>query len=90
MINALENEWQRYFVQLTEAEQKSVILMLKIFLQRRRQDVEEINIEAYNKEIDEALAEVEEGNYISQNEMKRLQRNGKGSSMTEESSKSTY
>ena len=82
MKNALENEWQRYFVQLTEAEQKSVILMLKIFLQRRRQDVEEINIEAYNKEIDEALAEVEEGNYISQNEMKRLQRNGKGSSMT--------
>jgi len=82
MINTLENEWQRYFVQLTEAEQKSVILMLKIFLQRRRQDVEEINIEAYNKEIDEALAEVEEGNYISQNEMKRLQRNGKGSSMT--------
>ncbi|MEO8852228.1 MAG: hypothetical protein ABI359_00520 [Ginsengibacter sp.] len=72
MVNALENEWQRYFIQLTEAEQKSVLLMLKIFLQRRREDVEEINIEVYNKEIDEALAEVEEGNYISQNEMKKI------------------
>ena len=31
--------------------------MLKILLQRRPQNVEEINMEAYNKEIDEALAE---------------------------------
>ena len=32
MANALEKEWYSYFVQLNEAEKKSVLLMLKTFL----------------------------------------------------------
>jgi len=72
MVNVSEKEWQKYFVQLNEAEKKSVLLMLKIFLQRRGEDVKRINIEQYNKEIDEALAEVEEGDYISQDEMEKI------------------
>ena len=72
MVYVSEKEWQKYFVQLNEAEKKSVLLMLKIFLQRRGEDVKRINIEQYNKEIDEALAEVEEGDYISQDEMEKI------------------
>jgi len=72
MVNVSEKEWQKYFMQLNEAEKKSVLLMLKIFLQRRGEDVKRINIEQYNKEIDEALAEVEEGDYISQDEMEKI------------------
>ena len=72
MVNVSEKEWQKYFVQLNEAEKKSVLLMLKIFLQRRGEGVKRINIEQYNKEIDEALAEVEEGDYISQDEMEKI------------------
>jgi predicted transcriptional regulator len=33
--------------------------------------MQRISIEQYNKEIDEALAEVEAGNYITQKEMER-------------------
>lgn len=72
MVNVSEKEWQKYFVQLNEAEKKSVLLMIKIFLQRRGEDVKRTSIEQYNKEIDEALAEVEEGDYISQDEMEKI------------------
>ena len=71
MSNVLEKEWYSYFVQLNEAEKKSVLLMLKTFLQRRSEDVAPISIEQYNKEIDQALAEAEEGNFISQDEMEK-------------------
>lgn len=41
--------------------------MKKTFLHRK--ETSGISLEKYNKEIDEALKEVEEGNYISQEEM---------------------
>jgi hypothetical protein len=72
MINTLEKEWQSFFVQLNEAEKKSVLLMLKVFLKSRKQGAGGSSIDQYNKEIDEALSEVEDGNYISQDEMENL------------------
>ena len=72
MVNVSEKEWQNYFAQLNEVEKKSVLLMLKVFLQRRDSDIKLASIEQYNKEIDDALAEVEEGDYISQNEMEKI------------------
>jgi predicted transcriptional regulator len=71
MANILEQEWHNYFMQLNEMEKKSVVLMLKAFLQQRNQDTGRISLEQYNKEIDEALAEVEAGNYITQEEMEK-------------------
>lgn len=71
MVNSLEKEWQSYFLQLNEAEKKSVLLMLKTFLHSRNEDGARISFEHYNKEIDEALAEVEAGNFISQEEMEK-------------------
>ncbi|HRO45179.1 hypothetical protein [Agriterribacter sp.] len=71
MANALEQEWNNYFVQLNELERKSVLLMLKTFLQRHNEDTDRISMEQYNKEIDEALTEVEAGNYITQDEMEK-------------------
>ena len=71
MANVLENEWNSYFVQLNEAEKKSVLLMLKTFLHKQNKDEGHISIEQYNKEIDEALAEAEAGNFITQAEMEK-------------------
>ncbi len=71
MANVLEQEWHSYFMQLNEVERKSVLLMLKTFLQRRNEDTDRISIEQYNKEIDEALTEAEAGNYITQEEMEK-------------------
>ncbi|MGN6298052.1 MAG: hypothetical protein ACTHM7_14790 [Ginsengibacter sp.] len=72
MVNVSEKEWQSYFLQLNEAEKKSVLLMLRVFLQRRDADAERASIEQYNKEIDDALAEVQEGHHISQDEMEKI------------------
>ncbi len=71
MINILDEKLQSYFVQLNDAEKKSVLLLLKTFLNNRSETAERISIDQYNKEIDEALAEADEGNYITQDEMEK-------------------
>ena len=71
MADVLDKELSSYFMQLNEVEKKSVLLMLKTFLKGRNEDMQRISIEQYNKEIDEALAEVETGNYITQKEMEK-------------------
>jgi len=67
MDTQLDHQLNNCLKQLNDIEKKSILLMLKIFLQRR--ETTGITIEKYNKEIDEALAEVAEGKFISQEEM---------------------
>ena len=71
MASALEKEWNSYFIQLNDTEKKSVLLLLKTFLNRRQPSSERISLEQYNLEIDEVLSEIEDGNYISQEEMEK-------------------
>ena len=71
MKNVLEQEWNSYFLRLNEVEKKSILLMLKTLLQHRNTDLDRISIADYNKEIDEALAEANEGDYITQDEMEK-------------------
>ena len=72
MATALDKELGSYLKQLNETEKKSVLLMLKTFLQGRNQrSAGRISIEQYNKEIDEALAQVAEGYFITQDEMEK-------------------
>jgi hypothetical protein len=71
MSNTVDQELYKYFTQLNEAEKKSVLQMIKTFLKGRKQTPERISIEQYNKEIDEALAEVAAGQFISQEEMEK-------------------
>ena len=71
MADVLDKEMFNYFTQLNEAEKKSVVQMLKTFLKGRQDNPGRISIEQYNKEIDEAIAEVASGNYITQEEMER-------------------
>jgi hypothetical protein len=71
MANILDKELYSYFVQLNDAEKKSVLQLLKTFLHGRTEDTGRISIEQYNKEIDEALAEVAAGNFITLEEMEK-------------------
>lgn len=72
MASVTEQQWNSYFMQLNDVEKKSILLMLKAFLRSRSEKDEQISIEQYNKEIDEAIAEMEAGNYINQDEMEKL------------------
>lgn len=71
MLNVLDQKLQSYFVQLNEAEKKSVLLLIKTFLNSRAESADNVNIDQYNKEIDDALTEAEAGNYITQDEMEK-------------------
>lgn len=71
MENTMNEELHQYFTQLNKEEKKSVLQLLKTFVQNRNQNPERISLEQYNQEIDEALAEAAAGNYISQEEMEK-------------------
>ena len=69
--SAIDKEMHDYFMQLNEAEKKSVVQMIKTFLQSRK-EFERISIERYNKEIEEAEAEVERGESYSHAEVVKM------------------
>ena len=64
----IDQEMYSYFVQLREAEKRSVVQMIKTFLLERGKD-ERITIEQYNKEIEEAEAEIERGEGINHDDV---------------------
>ncbi|UXE68146.1 MAG: hypothetical protein KA713_06045 [Chryseotalea sp. WA131a] len=67
----ISQEMMRYFLQLNDAEQKSVLEMIKTFLGGRKND-HPPTLEEYNKELEQADAEIEAGDYVSHEEvMKR-------------------
>jgi len=72
MANTLEKELFSYIMQLDEAEKKSVLQMLKTFLKGRKKNTVSINIEQYNKEIDEAVARVEAGEFYTHEEVEKM------------------
>jgi len=71
MSKALDNEMSDYFAQLNDAEKKSVIQMLKTFLKSRSKVAKPISIEQYNQELNEAEAEYQKGDYITQEELSK-------------------
>ena len=69
---SLSREMLRYFTQLNAAEQKSVLQMIKTFLSSRKDEFKPVSLEEYNRELEEADAEIETGNYVPHEEvMKR-------------------
>lgn len=74
MATALERELLQYILRLNEAEKKSVLQMIKTFVNGREAFASEVSIEQYNKEIDEAIARVENGEFYTQEEVERMAR----------------
>jgi predicted transcriptional regulator len=69
---SLSQEMLHCFAQLNEAEQKSVLEMIKTFLQGRSADFDPQTMEEYNRELEDADAEIEAGDYVTHEEvMKR-------------------
>lgn len=68
----LSQEMILYFTQLSDAEQRSVLQMIKTFLSSRKEDLKPATLEEYNRELDQSDAEIEAGDYVSHEEvMKR-------------------
>ena len=72
MANALDQELVYLMFQLDDAEKKSVVQMLKTFVKGRKKNAGRITIEQYNKEIDEAIARVEAGEFFTHEEVEKM------------------
>jgi predicted transcriptional regulator len=76
----LDQKMYNYFMQLNEAEKKSVVQMIKTFLHSKKATPERMSIEQYNKEIEESEAEIEKGESYTHEEVVKLSKqwvNGK-------------
>lgn len=71
-MTTLDKEMYDYFIQLNEAEKKSVVQMIKTFLLSRKEASERLSIEQYNKEIEEAEAEIERGESFTHEEVVKM------------------
>jgi len=72
MAKALEQELFQYILRLDEAEKESVLQMLKTFVKGRKKKATRVSIKQYNKEIDEAIARVEAGEFNTHEEVERM------------------
>jgi len=71
----IDEEMNIYFMQLSLAEKKSVVQMIKTFLHRSKKEAVNIDLEEYNNEIDEAMAEVERGEFYTHDEVVKMAKN---------------
>lgn len=65
---SLDSEFSRYWALLTPVQKESLLSVIKSFVIPR----ERISIEQYNKEIDEAIARVEAGEFYTQEEVEKM------------------
>jgi len=65
MANALDREMYGYFMQLNDAEKKSVVELLQTFMKGRKNQFDHITVEQYNKELDQAMGRVGRGEYTT-------------------------
>ena len=72
MEKVLEKQMVSYFTQLNEQQKKSVIQMLKVFLNGKVENKKRISIEQYNKELDEAMEQIKKGEVYSHEEVVKM------------------
>lgn len=60
----ISQEMLQYFMQLNEAEKKSVLELIKTFLTNRPNEMQPQHIQDYNKELNEADTAIEAGEFI--------------------------
>jgi len=65
MANALDSEMYGYFMQLNDAEKKSVVELLKTLMKGRKDQSERISVDQYNKDVDEAMEQAGKGEYTT-------------------------
>jgi len=70
--SAFSQEMLHYFSQLNDAEKKSIVEMIRTFLNSKKSESSPVSLEEYNRELDQADAEIESGDFVSHEEvMKR-------------------
>ncbi len=74
MAKVLDKELYSYFLQLNDAEKKSILQMIKAFLNGRKTTSVRIGMEQYNNEIDKAMDEIRRGEIYTHEEVMKMAR----------------
>lgn len=64
----LENDFMKYWSMLTPVEKESLLTVAKNYVELK-EDNHRISIEQYNKEIDEAMQQMDEGEFVTHEEV---------------------
>ena len=67
MPQLIDKQIYEYLPLLGNDEKKSILTVIKSFLHLKQES--QINIEQYNKEIDEALLQIKNGEFITQEDL---------------------
>ena len=70
-VKTIDSQILNYLPLLGEEEKKSILSVIKSFLTLKGREPQRISIEQYNQELDEALARINAGNYLTQEEVEK-------------------
>ncbi len=68
---ALDAEINKFLPLLGKEEKLSLLGVIKSFMHLKKEEAHRISIDQYNDEIDEALAQVKTGNYVTHEELEK-------------------
>jgi len=68
----IEQEMTDYFMQLNDAEKKSVVALIKTFIQSRSKQSPSSMLDDYNNDIEESLLEAGRGEFYTHDEVVNL------------------
>ena len=71
MTLTIQEEMLQYFTQLNREEQQSLLGLVKTFLHSRK-NFEPQTLQEYNDELEQGNAEIEAGDYISHEYVKKI------------------
>lgn len=70
-VSSLDSEFNKYWSLLNPVQKASLLEVIKSFVLPK----ERISIEQYNKELNEALARVEAGEFFTNEEVEKMSKN---------------
>ena len=71
MANVLDKELIQYFIKLNEPQKKSFLEMVKSFLKTPGDALNPVTVEQYNKELDEAMQRINDGEFTTLDELEK-------------------
>jgi hypothetical protein len=68
-ISATDKELIKYFTQLNELQKQSLLQVIKTFFNSKNESGDLITMEHYNKELDDAMERISNGNFTTLEEL---------------------
>ncbi len=70
MLFLFHQEFNFYYNKLTEGQKRSLLTMMKSFLERSEENLDRISVAQYNKELADAEKRIAQGEFITQESLR--------------------